>query len=154
MIHSTSLFLYYLIQWKPFTARVDLILNILSTAVLVVLYFFSLIFSTHSSAHFRDNLGFIFIIIVLALFGVNVLTILVYKSVMCIKACKDKKKKREFEQRLKKFEARTHTEEKLRDMNDSMETKELNWGPALPNSLPVFDAIQRKVALSFAEATK
>ena len=45
MMAATALFLFYLLRWKPFTSRVDLCLNVISSAALVLLYFFCLLFS-------------------------------------------------------------------------------------------------------------
>ena len=114
MVFATGFFLYYLIQWRPFSSQVDFCLNILSTACLIVLYLFCLlfsIFSPRSSSGFRSMLGYVFIVLVLVLFVVNVLTIIISKIVGCIQTCRKRRQRRLYKERLKLFETRMQTEE-------------------------------------------
>ena len=94
MIISTLLFLYYLVQWRPFTYKVDWCLNILSAVVLILLYTFCVLFALFNCASSRTLAGYIFIILVLVLFVVNVITIIVSKILGCVHACKKRKQKR------------------------------------------------------------
>ena len=95
MVLATSLFLYYLVQWRPFLSKLDLSLNIFSSALLLVLYLLCFLFSVLSSSQrMRSTLGYILIVLVLLLFVINVLTILVSKIVACAQHCAKRRKKR------------------------------------------------------------
>ncbi len=99
MIVATSLFIYYLVQWRPFRSRFDFWLNLFSSVCLVVLYIFCLIFSILSSS----TLGFLFIGLVLFLFVVNILAIIIHKLYSCHLSCKKKRDHKRYLERLKKF---------------------------------------------------
>lgn len=99
MIVSTTLFLLYLLRWRPFSSRLDMALTSLSTVVLIVLYLFCLLFaflSRESSIELRLALGLVFIALVLLLFAANVLIILLSKVVGCIRKCRSRKQPRKF----------------------------------------------------------
>ena len=105
MVIAASFFLYYLIQWKPFLSAIDSVLTTLSTIVLIILYLFCLLFSVLSPQHFptlRTTLGYIFIIIVLALFAINFFTILFSTLVKCIITCSKRKRRRLYPERTKR----------------------------------------------------
>ena len=94
MIISTTFFLLYLLRWKPFTSCVDFTINVVSTVVLIVLYFFCFLFSLlqqedHSTG--RLYLGYGFIMLVVLLFAFTVLTIIVSKIIECIMLCQKRR---------------------------------------------------------------
>ena len=112
MVFATGFFLYYLIQWRPFSSQVDFCLNILGTICLIWLYLFCLLFSIlshRSSAGFRTVLGYIFIILVLFLFVVNILTIIVSKIVGCFQTCRKRRQRRVRNKYKKRFKSPEHT---------------------------------------------
>lgn len=92
MVLATSLFFYYLLQWKPFPSKIDFALNLFNTLVLILLYLFCLVFSI-SSAKSSFSLGFAFIFIVLFLFLLNVAVILLSKICSCVLECRRRKQR-------------------------------------------------------------
>ena len=104
---ATAAFLYYLVKLKPFKGVLDHFLNIVSTLFLLVLYLFCLCFvaldgTRHSSV--RDILGFTFIGIAVLLFLINVVAIIVFTIMNCVKKCKKKKGRKVYVERLKVLE--------------------------------------------------
>ena len=103
MLLCTSLFLYYIIKWKPLKAAHDQCLTIFSAGVLLLLYSLGLVFCFLDQSSFpelRSNLGFFFIGAVLVLFLVNVFVIICFKIVSCKKHCRDKRLKKVYQDRL------------------------------------------------------
>ena len=143
MVCATALFLYYLVQWRPFRSSFDFALNIFSSIVLLLLYLFCLLFSIlspRSSLSLRATLGFIFIVLVLVLFVVNVLAILLSKLVACVRACKARRERGLLRKRQERFEAEIPTQ---------TETS-FTATRSLAKRMPFLSAIRKRPGVSLA----
>ena len=94
MIIATFVFLFYLFKLKPFKGKLDHLLNIVATIILLILYLTCLCFGCLDPTRYsrvRNYLGFTFIALALFLFFFCVIAIVIFQLANCCKKYKEKK---------------------------------------------------------------